>query len=64
MRFETDPPVGRGTLLVKHGLSLDRLFQNSRSLKAADVQPGEKFRIKIIGWEYWQFDGGRATAGC
>ena len=62
MRFETVPPIGQGALLIKHDLSLDRLFQNSRHLKVADVQPGEKFRIKMnpkrLFWAGWWTFGG------
>lgn len=47
MRFETVPPAGQGDLVIKHDLSLDRIFEYSRNLKAADVQPGERFRIKM-----------------
>ena len=47
MRFETVPPIGEGTLVIKHDLSLDRLFAHSRNLKAADVQPGERYSIGI-----------------
>ena len=45
MRFETVPPAEQGALIIKHDLSLDRIFSFSHDLKAADVQPGEKFRI-------------------
>ena len=60
MRFETVPPIGEGTLVIKHDLSLDRLFAHSRNLKAADVQPGERYSIGIntkrmfICW-WWTF---------
>ena len=60
MRFETVPPKGQGVLTIKHDLSLERLFLYSRNLKATDVQPGEKFRIRtnpkrafMSGW--WTF---------
>ena len=59
-RFETVPPIGQGALVIKHDISLDRLFMLSHYLKAADVQPGEKFRINMnpkrafrCGW--WAF---------
>ena len=45
MRFETVPPIGQGALVIKHDISLDRLFRFSYYLKVADVQPGEIFRI-------------------
>ena len=47
MRFETVPPIGEGALIIKHDLSLNSLFENSRNLKAADVQPGERYSIGI-----------------
>lgn len=47
MRFESIPSIEQGDLIIKHDLSLERLFRNSHSLKAADIQPGEKFRIKL-----------------
>ena len=60
MRFETIPPIGQSALIIKHDISLERLFRYSRHLKAADVQPGEKFRISMYpkrafrsGW--WTF---------
>ena len=45
MRFETIPPIEQGALIIKHDISLDRLFRYSHYLKAADVQPGEQFHI-------------------
>ena len=45
MRFETVPASEQGALIIKHDISLDRLFMFSHYLKAADVQPGEKFRV-------------------
>lgn len=60
MHFETIPPKGQGALVIKHNISLYRLFKNSHRLKAADVQKGEKFRISMYpkrafrsGW--WTF---------
>ena len=60
MHFETVPPKGQGALSVTHNISLERLFRNSRDLKAADIQPGEKFRVGMnpkrafrCGW--WAF---------
>ncbi|KAA6415720.1 MAG: hypothetical protein FRX48_00438 [Lasallia pustulata] len=57
MRFETVPPMGQGALRIEHELSLDRMFQNSRLLKAADVRPGEKFRVQMdpkrLFWAGW-----------
>ncbi len=47
MRFEPVPPQGQGTLTIKHDISLERIFRYSRNLKAAEVQPGEKFRIRM-----------------
>ena len=44
MRFETVPPIGAGALVIK---SPDKLFAQSRNLKAADVQLGEKYSIGI-----------------
>lgn len=59
-RFETIPSIGQGALIIKHDISLDRLLENPHNLKAADVQPGEKFRLNInpmrgfrSGW--WAF---------
>ena len=46
-RFETVPPIGQGALVIKHDISLYRLFRFSHHLNAADVQPGEKFRINM-----------------
>ncbi|KAL9635774.1 MAG: hypothetical protein Q9164_003241 [Protoblastenia rupestris] len=59
-RFETVPPLGEGELVIKHELSLERLFRYSHSLKIEDVQPGEKFRIqmnpkKLVFAEWWNF---------
>lgn len=57
MHFETVPSLEQGALVIKHDLSLDRLFQNSRKLKAADLRPGEMFRIhtnpKRLHWPGW-----------
>ena len=59
-RFETVPPLGQGTLLITHDVSLERLFRNTHNLKVTDIQPGEQFRIKMnpkrafrCGW--WTF---------
>lgn len=59
-RFETVPSQGQGSLIVKHDLSLDRMFQNSRDLRPGDIKPGEKFRVRLnpkrldfISW--WTF---------
>lgn len=65
MRFETIPPTGQGALVIKHDISLERLFRYSRHLKAADVQPGEKFRISMnpkrafrsAWWTFGDMDG-------
>ena len=67
IRFETIPAMNKGNLVIKHELSLERIFQYSRNLKATDTQPGEKFRIRAnpkrlsCGW--WNFgavdDGGQ-----
>ncbi|KAL9610675.1 MAG: hypothetical protein Q9167_004623 [Letrouitia subvulpina] len=46
-RFETVPPPGKGELVIKHELPLERIFRNSYQLRAADVHPGEEFRIRI-----------------
>ena len=60
MRFETVPPIGQGALTIKHDLSLERLFAHSRNLKVTDVQPGERYSIRIntkrmfICW-WWAF---------
>ena len=60
MRFETVPPIGKGALVIKHDLSLDKLFAHSRDVKRSDVQPGEKYRVGIntkrmfICW-WWTF---------
>ena len=55
--------MGQGALVIKHDISLDRLFRFShyfKDFKATDVQPGEKFRINMnprrafrCGW--WAF---------
>ena len=60
MRFDTIPPMGQGALIIKHDLSLDRVFEYSRNLKAADVQPGEKYRIginhkRMFSSRWWAF---------
>ena len=47
MPFETVPPIREGVLVIKHDLSLDKLFAHSRNLKVADVQPGERYSIGI-----------------
>ena len=47
MRFEMVPPIGEGALVIKHDLSLDKLFAQSHNLKAADIRPGEKYSIGI-----------------
>ena len=59
-RFETVPPLGQGALIITHDLSLERLFRNTHSLKVTDIQPGERFRIRMTpkrafrcGW--WTF---------
>lgn len=59
-RFETVPSQGQGSLIVKHDLYLDRMFQNSRDLHPGDIKPGEKFRVRLnpkrldfISW--WTF---------
>ena len=59
-RFETVPPLGEGELVIKHELSLERIFRHLYSLKIEDVQPGEKFRIqmnpkKLEFAEWWNF---------
>ncbi|KAI4165352.1 MAG: hypothetical protein LQ342_001220 [Letrouitia transgressa] len=46
-RFETVPPPGKGELVIKHQLSLERIFRHSHQLKAADVHPGEEFCVRI-----------------
>ena len=60
MRFETVPPPEQGALIIKHDISLDRLFRFSHYLKAADVQPGENFRIymnprRALQCPWWAF---------
>lgn len=62
MRFETVPPLGEGVLVIKHDLSLERIFEYSRDLKVDGVQRGEKFRIKMnpkraFMSEWWAFGG-------
>ena len=39
--------MGQGALKITHDITLERLFRNSRNLKAADIQPGEKFRVSM-----------------
>ncbi|KAI4208919.1 MAG: hypothetical protein LQ351_008092 [Letrouitia transgressa] len=46
-RFETVPPPGKGELVIKHELSLERIFRYCHKLKAADVHPGEEFCVRI-----------------
>ena len=62
MRFETVPPMGEGALVIKHDMSLERLFRYSHQLKLSDVRPGEKFGIEMnpqrlfaAGW--WTLGG-------
>ena len=62
MHFETVPPMGQGALKITHDITLERLFRYSRNLKAADVQPGEKFRVgmnmnlkRAIRCAWWTF---------
>ena len=61
MRVETIQSKEQGALTIKHDLSLDRLFRYSRDLKAADVLPGEKFRIRL--YSVWAFGGGWRRKG-
>lgn len=67
MRFESIPPTGQGDLVIKHDLSLERLFQNSREMKAADIRPGEKFRIRMnpkrLFWAGWWTFGSLEESG-
>ena len=66
MHFETVPPMGQGALKITHDISLERLFRNSRNLKAADVRPGEKFRVSMnlkrafrcAWWTFGDMNGG------
>lgn len=58
--FDTVPAAGEGDLVIKHDVSLERLFQYSRRPKITDIQLGEKYRIKlnpkrlfVDGW--WTF---------
>ncbi len=57
MRFETIPAKGQGVLTVKHDLPLERMFMYERTLKAADIKPGEKFRVSMtssrLEWVSW-----------
>ncbi len=57
MRFKTIPAKGQGVLIVKHDLPLERMFQYDRTLKPADIKPGEKFRVTMgslrLGWVTW-----------
>lgn len=66
MRFETVPAVGRGELVIKHDLSLQRLFRYSR-LQANDVKPGERFRLRVnpkrLYSEWWAFGDMSDDAG-
>ena len=60
MHFETVPARGKGDLIIKHSLSLDRVFQNSSSLNISDIQPGEKFGIRmnpkrLVFADWWSF---------
>ena len=59
-RFENVPPIGQGSLVITHDLSLERLFRNTHNLKATEIQPEEQFRIRMnpkrafrYGW--WTF---------
>lgn len=44
-------------LIVKHDLPLERIFRQDRTLKPADIKPGEKFRVTMtplrLGWVTW-----------
>lgn len=57
MRFKTIPAKGQGTLIVKHDLPLERMFQQEHTLNPADIKPGEKFRVTMtslrLGWVTW-----------
>jgi len=60
-RFETIPLIGRGSLSIKHDLTLERLFRYSRNVKATDIRLGEKFHIKmnprLLFWAGWWTSG-------
>lgn len=56
-RFETVPSQVQGSLVIRHDLSLDRMFQNSRDLQLGDIKPGEKSRVRLnpkrLGFISW-----------
>ena len=49
-------------MIIKHNLTLDRIFKNSHQLEAADVEPGENFHIQMnprrLFWAGWWAFGG------
>lgn len=57
LRFKTIPAKGQGVLVVKHDLPLERMFRYERTLKPADIKPGEKFHVRMgslrLEWVTW-----------
>lgn len=57
MRFKTIPARDQGVLTIKHDLPLERMFRYERTLKPADIKPGEKFRVRMsslrLNWVIW-----------
>lgn len=57
LHFKIIPAKGQGVLIVKHDLSLERMFRYERTLKSTDIKSGEKFRVTMgslpLEWVTW-----------